>query len=194
MSTDGPIGMRRMAGYEDARLKPIRLLPIGAFPTQAVVDLGQFDLRQFDLGQSGLFRLRPIRLRPVRLRPIFGVHIVCGRLWPIRLGPIGPNRRFCVCACVLCCVSVVCVLWLCVCCGCFKHHQNSTKGPRSERRKKENCGGRGKKSAKCWAPHHPSGRHPSGPHPCMNCVCPPRKWGGGGILAQVEQISMIFLA
>ena len=27
----------------------------------------------------------------------------------------------------------------------FKHHQNSTKGPQKERKKKENCGGRGKK-------------------------------------------------
>ena len=49
----------------------------------------------------------------------------------------------------------------------FKHHQNSTKGPR-ERKKKENCGGkREKKSAKFWDPH-PSGLqtsrlHPSGP-------------------------------
>ena len=53
-------------------------------------------------------------------------------------------------------------------------HQNSTQGPPRERRKKEHCGGRGKKSAKFWA------LHPSGPHPCMNCVCPPRKTGGWG--------------
>ena len=45
-----------------------------------------------------------------------------------------------------------------------KPHQNSTKGPPRERRKKENCGGRVKKSAKFWAPH-PSGPHPSGPNP-----------------------------
>ena len=32
-----------------------------------------------------------------------------------------------------------------------KHHQNSTKGPPRERRKNENCGGEGKKSAKFWA-------------------------------------------
>ena len=49
-----------------------------------------------------------------------------------------------------------------------KHHQNSTKGPPRERRKKENCGGEGNKSAKFWVPHpsvpHPSVPHPSGPH------------------------------
>ena len=32
-----------------------------------------------------------------------------------------------------------------------KPHQNSTKGPPRERRKNENCGGEGKKSAKFWA-------------------------------------------
>ena len=54
-----------------------------------------------------------------------------------------------------------------------KPHQNSTKGPPRERRKKENCGGEGKKSAKFCPPPpppHPSGPHPSaptlrGPHP-----------------------------
>ena len=57
------------------------------------------------------------------------------RLWPIRLRPIGPNRRFCVCCvsecvglcvvcccvvvlCVVCCVVVCCVCLCCVLCGC----------------------------------------------------------------------------
>ena len=35
--------------------------------------------------------------------------------------------------------------------GLQKPHQNSTKGPPRERRKNENCGGRGKKRAKFWA-------------------------------------------
>ena len=37
----------------------------------------------------------------------------------------------------------------------FKHHQNSRKGPQKERRKKENCGGRGKKKARNFGPPHP---------------------------------------
>ena len=41
----------------------------------------------------------------------------------------------------------------------FKHHQNFTKRPPREGRKKEKCGRRGKKkSAKFWA-SHPSGHH-----------------------------------
>ena len=50
----------------------------------------------------------------------------------------------------------------------FKHHQNSTKRP-LPREKKENCGGRGKKSATFWAPPTRPGSppigalHPSGP-------------------------------
>ena len=52
------------------------------------LDLGQFNLGQFDL-------------RPIRLRPVPCVHILFGRLGPIRLKPIGPNCRLsCV---VLCC-------------------------------------------------------------------------------------------
>ena len=50
----------------------------------------------------------------------------------------------------------------------FKHHQNSTKGPPGERRKKErkkdNCGGRGKKSAK-FRTSTLRGLHPTGPPP-----------------------------
>ena len=61
-----------------------------------------------------------------------------------------------------------------------KHHQNSTRRPPRERRKNENCGGRGEKSGKFWALHpspplraptlsglgpHPSGPNPTGPHP-----------------------------
>ena len=44
----------------------------------------------------------------------------------------------------------------------IKHHQNSTRRPPEREEKNEFCGGRGKKSAKFWAPH-PSGPHPSGP-------------------------------
>ena len=44
----------------------------------------------------------------------------------------------------------------------FKHHQNSTKGPPREGEKNENCGGRGKKSAKFGAPTLRD-LHPSGP-------------------------------
>ena len=73
----------------------------------------------------------------------------------------------------------------------FKHHRNSTQGPPRERRKKENCGGRGKKKTRnfgpptLWGPtlappfgappfEAPPfgappflglGSHPSGPHP-----------------------------
>ena len=68
----------------------------------------------------------------------------------------------------------------------FKHHQNSTEGPQRYRRKKENCGGRGKKARNFGPPTlrgptllgptlwgHPSGPqlflglgpHPSRPHP-----------------------------
>ena len=43
-----------------------------------------------------------------------------------------------------------------------KDHQNSTKGPPREGSVNENCGDRGKKSAKFWA-SHPSGPHHSGP-------------------------------
>ena len=46
-----------------------------------------------------------------------------------------------------------------------KHHQNSTIGPPREGRKNENCGGRGKKSAKFWAPPTLQAPRPSGPHP-----------------------------
>ena len=83
-----------------------------------MVDSRQFDLGQFDLGQFWV-----------------SCFFFFGRLRPIRLEPIGPNRRLVcvhVCLCVvvlLCCVSVVCVccvcllcvclLWLCVCCGCL---------------------------------------------------------------------------
>ena len=42
-----------------------------------------------------------------------------------------------------------------------KHHQNFTRRPR-ETQKELNCAGRGKKTAKFWAPH-PSGPHPSRP-------------------------------
>ena len=52
----------------------------------------------------------------------------------------------------------------------FKHHQNSTRRPQ-ERRKKENCGGRGKKRD-ILAPH-PSGPHPLGPTPPFFWVRPP---------------------
>ena len=55
----------------------------------------------------------------------------------------------------------------------FKHHQNSTKGPPRERRKKENCGGRGKESEMLGPPPFgaptlrgpPFGAPPFGPHP-----------------------------
>ena len=48
--------------------------------------------------------------------------------------------------------------------GLQKHHQNSTKRPPREGRKKKFRAGERKKSAKFWA-LHPSGPHPSGPHP-----------------------------
>ena len=47
--------------------------------------------------------------------------------------------------------------------GLQKHHQNSTGRHPEREEKNEFCGGRGKKSAKLWAPHT-SGPHPSGPH------------------------------
>ena len=53
----------------------------------------------------------------------------------------------------------------------FKHQQNSAKGPPRERRKKENCGGRGKKAQHFGPPPFGApfflglGSHPSGPHP-----------------------------
>ena len=51
----------------------------------------------------------------------------------------------------------------------FKHHQNSTNRHPDRHKKERNGGGRGKKSAKFWAPHpwgpHRSGPHPSGPPP-----------------------------
>ena len=59
-----------------------------------------------------------------------------------------------------------------------KHHQNSTKGPPKEGRKKDNCCRRGEKSAKFRAPH-PS-RPPLGLHP------PPTRWPKAA-LAQTGQ-------
>ena len=44
----------------------------------------------------------------------------------------------------------------------FIHHQNSTRRPRREGRKKENCGGKGKKSEILGPP--PFGAPPFGPH------------------------------
>ena len=61
------------------------------------------------------------------------------------------------------------------------HHQNSTKGHPREGRKKENCGGRGKKSAIFLGPPpfeasiHPSGPHPSGPPLFLGLG--PNPWG-----------------
>ena len=53
--------------------------------------------------------------------------------------------------------------------GASKHHQNSTRRPPERHRNSETVAGKGRKSAKFWAPHpsghHPSGPHPSGPHP-----------------------------
>ena len=46
----------------------------------------------------------------------------------------------------------------------FKHHQNSTRRPPERHRNSETVAGKGRKSAKFWAPN-PSGPHPSGPHP-----------------------------
>ena len=46
----------------------------------------------------------------------------------------------------------------------FKHHQNSTKGPQKERRKKETCGGRGKKKREILGPP-PFGAPPFGAPP-----------------------------
>ena len=170
-----------------------------------MVDLGQFDLGQFYLGQFdlGQFWVSTFFLDDLgqfdlgQLAQI--VDFVC---------------VLCVSAvcCVMCDVCAMCVM----CAMCVKTPaalgppglhttarelqtctfqgpgaSNTTKIPRKdpqEREKKnENEGGRGKKSAKFWAPH-PSGPHHSGPqnsgpqnsrpHPCMNCVCPPRKMGG----------------
>ena len=116
----------------------------------------------------------------------------------------------CVCVCSAC---LLCVSALCVCCVSVfvllhttaqelhtctfqgpdlrKHHQNSTKRPLRERRKKEHCGGRGEKKREILGPPpfgappfgappfgappfgappfgpHPSGPHPSGPHPSV---------------------------
>ena len=50
----------------------------------------------------------------------------------------------------------------------FKHHQNSTRRHPERHNESETVAGKGRKSAKFWAPQHlgfPSGPHPSGPHP-----------------------------
>ena len=52
--------------------------------------------------------------------------------------------------------------------GASKHHQNSTKGPQKERRKKENCGGRGKK-ARNLGPTTLRGPTLRGLHPPPTC-------------------------
>ena len=66
----------------------------------------------------------------------------------------------------------------------FKHHQNSTKKTKRDGKRIKNCGGRGKKSAKFWAPtvraptlRAPTLRGPttSGPH--FFWVCPLSPWG-----------------
>ena len=46
--------------------------------------------------------------------------------------------------------------------GASKHHQNSTRRPPERHNENETVAGKGRKSAKFWAPH-PSGPHPSRP-------------------------------
>ena len=65
-------------------------------------DLGQFDLGEFDLGQ---FCVSTFFLDDL------------GQFDSIRLRPIGPNRRVCVCC--VCCVCLLCVSAVCVCCVCL---------------------------------------------------------------------------
>ena len=45
----------------------------------------------------------------------FGCPLFFGRFWPIRLRPIGPNRRFCVVLCVVVCVVVCLCVSVCCC-------------------------------------------------------------------------------
>ena len=86
--------------------------------------------------------------------------------------------RVCVCVCVRVCLCGGCVVGrrgshttareLQTCTFEGPGASNTTKIPRKRPKEREkrikNCGGRGKKSAKFWAPH-PSGPHPSGPPP-----------------------------
>ena len=68
----------------------------------------------------------------------------------------------------------------------FKHHQNSTKRRPRERRKKENCGGKGKKARNFGLPPFGAGTtlrggpHPSGRAPPFGAG--PTFWGGPHLL------------